>query len=358
VKRAPREAAQPAPQSPQRAQIEEVSFIRDFQPTGVAVSSTGRIFVNFPRWDPEHYCSVGEITSDMTLRKYPDDEWNSWQKGKDAKDRFVCVQSVYVDKNDYLWALDAGAPNFEKVVKDGPKLVKIATGNNKVSTVVYFDQQIAPDGSYLNDVRIDPAGEYAYITDSGLGAIIVVNLVSGEKRRLLAKHYSVKALKGYAPVIGGREWRLDSGEVPQINADGIALSPDGSWLYYHALTARALYRIRTEYLKDWSVAPQMVESKVEYVADTGATDGMETDKGGNLYLTALEKNAVIRMDADGKVTTVAADDRLQWPDSICITPDGTLYVTTSQIHLMPRFNNGVPRRTMPYRIFRLKIPEG
>ncbi len=124
-----------------------------------------------------------------------------------------------------------------------------------------------------------------------------------------------------------------------------------------ALTARALYRIRTAYLRDRSVTPQMLEAKVEYVADTGAVDGMEMDKDGNLYLTALEKNAVIRMDPDGKIGTVAADPRLQWPDSICITPGGMLYVTISQIHLMPRYNNGASRRTMPYWVFRFIPPE-
>lgn len=337
--------------------LEEVAFIRKYQPTGIAVSKSGRIFMNFPRWDPDYKYAVGELPPDLTLKPYPDKKWNEWDGKTGARERFVCVQSVYLDKNGFLWILDAGAPDFGPVVPGGPKLVKVAPGNNEVASVTTFDESIAPKGSYLNDVRIDTEGDVAYITDSGLGAIIVVDLKTGQKRRLLAKNYSVRAQTGYVPKINGKEWRTSKGEIPQINADGIALSPDGTYLYYHALTARALYRIKTAFLKDPSITPVILDTKVEYVADTGAVDGMEMDGEGNLYLASIEKNAIIRLTPEGRMETIITDKRILWPDSISITHDGYLYFTISQINLMPRFNNGVSKRTEPYWIFRVRLPE-
>ena len=49
-----------------------------------------------------------------------------------------------------------------------------------------FDESVAPEGSYLNDVRFSPDGRWGYITDSGVqGAIVVVDLRSGRARRVL-----------------------------------------------------------------------------------------------------------------------------------------------------------------------------
>ena len=40
---------------------------------------------------------------------------------------------------------------------------------------------MAPQGSYLNDVRFSPDGKTAYLTDSGAkGALVVVDLDSGQ----------------------------------------------------------------------------------------------------------------------------------------------------------------------------------
>ena len=74
------------------------------------------------------------------------------------------------------------------VVPDGPKLIKIDLQNDQTVQKISFNQEIAPIGSYLNDVRVDTDRNYAYLTDSGEGAIVVVNLNTGHSRRLLHDH--------------------------------------------------------------------------------------------------------------------------------------------------------------------------
>ncbi|TWJ16556.1 L-dopachrome tautomerase-related protein [Geobacter argillaceus] len=343
-------AAEPVP----RGALFEYPYFND-QVTGIAVSEQGRIFVNFPRWDKDPLYSVAELLPDGSLRPYPDNDWNRWGKDEAGhpEAHFICVQSVVVDTDDSLWVLDPASPGFKGVVPGGAKLLKINLTTDTVERVIPFGDAAAPRNSYLNDVRLDPAGDVAYITDSGTGAILVVDLASGKSRRLLADHPSTKAEPGYVPIIAGKELRDENGRVPQIHADGIAIDAAGEYLYYHALTARMLYRIKTSFLKDASLSEAQLAGKVEMLAETGAVDGMVMDSDNNLYFTALEENAVKRYRPDGSIDTIIKDDRIQWPDSMDISPDDYLYFTASQIHRMPRFNYGRDERIIPYKVFKL-----
>ena len=299
---------------------------------------------------------MAEVVTDGTLRPYPGFDWNRWGKDEAGhpEAHFVCVQSVVVDDDGFLWVLDPASPGFKGVVPGGAKLVKINIATGMVERVIPFDDMTAPRNSYLNDVRFDPNDDIAYITESGTGAIVVVDLESGKSRRVLADHPSTKAEPGYVPMIDGKELRDENGKVPQIHADGIAIDAEGEYLYYHALTARTLYRIRTSYLKDPKLPETELAAHVERVAETGAVDGMLMDADNNLYLTALEENAIKRYRPNGDILeTIVQDDRIQWPDSMDISPDDYLYFTASQIHRMPRFNYGKDKRLLPYKFFKV-----
>lgn len=313
--------------------------------TGVAVSKSGRIFVNFPRWSGSVPVSVGEVTPGGDVKPFPDEEWNQWKPALPPQNHFVCVQSVTIDSDDYLWILDPANPGFGGVVKDGPKLLKVDLRTNNIVQKIVFSESIAPPASYLNDVRVDAKRGYAYITDSGLGAVIIVNLATGNSRRLLSDHPSTKS-ENTAIVIDGKEWRLPDGSFPQVHADGIALDRTGDALYYHALSGRLLYRIGTRWLQDASLTARELGEKVEFLARTVVADGMAFGPDGTLYLTALEENAIKRFTHDRSIETVVKDARLAWPDSIAVGPDGFLYVTTSQIHRGPN-------PPAPYGLFKL-----
>src|SRR5205814_1634314 len=184
------------------AELQEVASFPDKQVTGVGVSTkSGRIFVNFPYWSDQHSISVAEIVNGQP-KPFPNEEWN---KPAAADSHFVCVQSVVVDDHDNLWVLDPAAPKMQEIVKGGPKLVKIDLQANQVIQTIPFGEDIAPAKSYLNDVRIDTRSGTAFITDSGKGAISVVDLKSGKARRLLDGHTSTQPEKGFKLVVDGKE---------------------------------------------------------------------------------------------------------------------------------------------------------
>ena len=128
----------------------------DHQVTGVSVSKDGRIFVNLPRWTEDTVVSAGKL-KDGEVVAFPDVEWNAWRNAKkdeiDPKNHWVCVQSVVADRQGNIWVLDPAAPAMASVVAHGPKLVEIDLETNKPARIIAFDNDVAPQGSYLNDVR-------------------------------------------------------------------------------------------------------------------------------------------------------------------------------------------------------------
>jgi sugar lactone lactonase YvrE len=334
------------------ADLQEVASFPDKQLTGVGVSTrSGRVFVNFPYWSDDHSISVAEIVNGQP-KAFPDDEWN---KPGPAARHFVCVQSVVVDDQDNLWVLDPAAPKMQEVVKGGPKLVKIDLATNQVVQIIPFGEDVALKKSYLNDVRVDTRTNTAFITESGRGAIIVVDLKSGKARRLLDGHASTQPEKDVKLVIHGKALIDQQKKTPpQIASDGIALDLKNGYLYYHALTGHTLYRIKTSFLRDEKLGKQELESKIEDVGQTPAPDGMLEEPDGSVYLTDLENSAIVRWDpASKRVEQIIADKRLLWPDTLSWGPNGEIYVTASQIENMPRFNNGKSTRTEPYKLWKV-----
>src|SRR5207248_10485184 len=173
----------------------------------------------FPDWSDDHTISVAEVINGEP-KPFPNAEMNG---PGPAGSHFMCVQSEYIDADDNLWILDPAAPKMKQIVPGGPKLIKVDLKTNQVVQTIPFGEDVAPKRSYLNDVRIDTGSGTALITDSGLGAIVVVDLKTGKGRRLLEGDNSTAAEKDVKLTIEGRQL-LDqqTKSPPRINSDGIA----------------------------------------------------------------------------------------------------------------------------------------
>lgn len=336
-------------------ELEHVFSDDTYQLTGVAVSKEGRVFTCYPLWPGPHKWGVVEIVGPDACTPYPDEEWNSWKQGDDGKNKWVCVQAVYVDDENYLWVVDPACPNMEEVYDNSFKLVKFNLATNSIEQVYRFDG-ILSDKSYINDVRVDTRRKVAYLSNSNEGGIVVVDLESGKIRELLRHHYSVGHDSSFTLIVDGKEFKKN-GKPVHLQSDGIALTHDGEWLYYKPLTDDKLYRIKTEYLRDEKLDEEKREALVEDLGRFSVTDGMIFDKDGNLYLGDYQNYKMIKMTPDHRKEDLLEDERLIWPDSYAITDDGYLYISCSQINKQPDYNEGENKRTTPYAIYRMKLAD-
>ncbi len=329
----------------------------DQQVTGVTVTKSGRIFVNFPRWEQDVAISVAEVGPGSKLTPYPNAEWNAWRNAKKLgnSDHFVCVQSVVAGPQNTLWVLDPAAPGNEFNLEGGPKLVEIDLATNKVTRTILFDREVIPQGSYLNDVRFSADGKWAYITDSGvIGALIVVDLATNKPRRLLSGHPSTQLEKGVTVMTDGKPLLRPDNRGPAFAADGIALDPKGEYLYWQALTGKTLYRIATSALTAADMPAAQVAAAVEKLGTTCIADGYWMDGQGRLFITSPEDNSVKLRQPDGSLKVVVQDRRLRWPDTMSEGPDGAFYVTASHIQDMAQWRPHGSTRKIPYMLFKFR----
>ena len=342
-----------------------IELVADFghQVTGVSVSETNRIFVNFPRWTEDTAISVAEL-KDGEVQPYPDEEWNAWRNAKKDEitpdDHWVCVQSIVADQRGSLWVLDPAAPAQAHMVSKGPKLVRIDLATDKVAQVIAFDEDAAPQGSYLNDVRFSDDGKYAYITDSGVvGALLVVDIAGGKTVRLLDGHPSTQMKKGLNVKVDGKELRRPDGRGVEFSADGIELSKDGQYLYWQAIKGDELYRIPTAALTGPGMQGEDVSGQVEQYGTNGVNDGLLIARGTDkMYLSSVQDNSIkVRDLAEGpqaQARVVVQDERLRWPDTFSQGPDGTIYVTTSHIQDSAFFKPDAPA-ALPTQLWKLNL---
>jgi len=317
--------------------------------TGVAVSSTGRLFASYPNISDDHTYSVVEVIDSASVKPYPSLGWNSNLEEAKTENRFVAVQSLVVDENDFLWVLDAGNIQrnaaYQGVVDGGVKLVKIDLRNNTVVQKIILTAPVVKPMSYLNDVRIDE-NKWAYITDSNEGALIVVNLATGDARRVLENDPRTKS-ENRIIIVDNEPYRDENGKYPEVHANGIALTPDKAELYWRPLTGTSLYKINTSWLQQSYTDEEIGRNIVTVASYLPPSDGMIFSPDAKLYFTSPEDHGIRVYDKDHGSRLVKKSDDFQWPNSFSMGTDGYLYVTTSQRNMV--------RPTQPYRILRFRI---
>lgn len=343
---------------------ELVATLTGPMPTGVAVSHTGRVFVNFPRWGDPVTATVAELVAGKPVA-FPPGLEQGVDPEKDPVKGLVSVQSVVVDPKDRLWILDTGSVKFGPTHPGGPKLVGVELKSNQVFRTITFPATVALPSSYLNDVRFDlrrGKDGMAFITDSALkgpNGIVVVDLATGESWRRLNDHPSTKAEPNFKPIKDGRVlMQRRPGQKPQplnIGSDGIAISADGKHLYYCALASRKLYSVDVDRLVDRNVSDARVAASVKLLGTKPASDGLETDAANRIYMTDYEHGAIARRDPNGSIHPVVRSPKLDWPDTLALATDGYLYFTNNELDRGPDYQNGKDLRDKRYEVYRVKV---
>lgn len=320
----------------------------------VAPSDTtlgGRVFFTFhPAAEPEVH--VAEALPGGAFRPFPDEAWQ--QPRKDGP-YFVSPLSLRADRKGRLWVLDHG--NFGS---ETPSLTAFDIASRRMVHRVEFPKEIANWGSMLNDFWVDDEREIVYIADTSAydfdPALIVYDIASQGATRFLEDDVSMKP-EDHHMVVQGLYIKV-FGIPLQVAVDSIALSTNGSMLYFGPMTGSSMYRIDTESLRDASLDGPDLASRVQEHGSKPSTDGIAADSKGNLYLTAIEHDAVWVMRPDGSLQVLAQDpELLSWPDGVHLSPDeGSLYVTASELqHVLGADLDALPAQR-PFRILRIAVP--
>ncbi|WP_449466793.1 L-dopachrome tautomerase-related protein [Stenotrophomonas humi] len=353
-----------APAEQTIGQLEQVFAFHDAMPTGVTVTNNGRIFVNYPKWGDDVAFTVGEIREGRVF-PYPDADFNR-EDPNDPANGLISVQSVVADGKGNVWLLDTAAPGFAVPKAGGAKLVAVDLASNKVVKTLVFPDNVMLAGTYVNDMRFDfRVGKEGtvYVTDSsisGPGAIIVMDIASGNAMRRLSGARSTSPDPDFIPVVEGQQaliTRRPDGEPKTLTvaSDGIALSADGKTLYFSPLSSRHLYSVSTALLRDPNVSDAQLAAAVKDLGEKGASDGLEADAHGAVYAGDYEHNSIRKRLTDGSWQTLVHDPRVLWPDTLSIGPDGYLYFIANQLQRQAGFHAGKDQREKPYSLLRVKI---
>ncbi|QIW98904.1 hypothetical protein AMS68_004422 [Peltaster fructicola] len=377
--------------------LELVHLYYDEFPTGIAVSSTGRRFSNYPggldgndtyRGTGNKY-TIAELFPNNTERAYPSENINHPPggainyttyppTGANYQNYLIGSQSIVIDSLDRAWILDTGRVedlNGTLVPSSygGPKLVGVNLTTNAVIQTIVFPTTVAYSDSYLNDVRFDLRANLtgttgkgvAYITDSsteGRNGIIIVDLGSGKSWRHLDGNPTVHPEQQHLDFLWGQPIYAAQPGKPftyqNFGSDGIALSKDGLTLYWKSVGNRYLYSIPTARLRDQSANSEVLaQSAINNHGQTGITDGMETDTNGFIYHGNMEQNSVGFFNpANGTDQIFVRDPRLNWIDTLSVGTDGYLYFTNNQLVFGKLSYPGTDRRKKPFSLWRAKLP--
>lgn len=258
---------------------------------------------------------------------------------------------LVIDRNNFLWTIDHGNHGLRRA-----RLIAIDLASGEVLLNHALPKEIAPAGSFLQDLQVSADGSTVIIADTSFWrktpALIVYDVATGQSRRVLEKDVSVSA-ENY-------RIRHDDAELSYLwglltlrgGVDGIALGPNR--LYYGALSGSSLYRIELSDLQNEEMPAAQLAGRVSRVASKPLSDGFSIDADGTVYITDVEHHAVSIVRDGGEPTTLIRSDRIRWPDALSFGPDGWLYIADSalpELILKPRDHIEAQG---PYRIFRVK----
>lgn len=327
---------------------------------GVQVDAQGNMYVSTARWGGKDVPAtisklVKQADGSYKLQPFPSKAMNDVNNPAGLK----AVLGFAIDRNNIMWMLDQGHVDGVTSSSRDEKLIGWdLTTNTEKYRIEFPDSLYDKSCSFLNDVAVDNDNGFVYIADSGIrcdplkGALMVYDYKNNTVRRILDGDVLTRDQAGYTFKIHDRSV-LKNGPM-RTGADGIALSGDKKTLFWTNLTGDKLYRVPTSLLRDFTTTEAVIKAAVQTETIPSNTDGLTADRDGNLYLTALTKNAVLKRDVNGVITTLFSSDAISWPDTLAWGPDGSMYVVSNHLHLWVDgdMNFATPNAVPNFRIYR------
>jgi sugar lactone lactonase YvrE len=255
--------------------------------------------------------------------------------------------------DDNLYILDQGKINGSKAEEGSIKLIHYSLTTGKKIKDYIFNSSIADlENSFLNDIVIDTTKKRAYISDSGISiygnlsyykpGIIVLDLENPSNvYRILTKHKSVFPDETFWLHVNNTKVNEDNPMM--TGADGLALSCDGSTLFYCPLTGRMIYSVLTSEI-DKAIEKGDYNNITVYSAfKREASDGLLASSQNNLFMTGIETGSIhVNFETENDLLqfdhkdfkSLDGDETTMWPDTMAIH-NHYLYFVSNQLNNFP-----------------------
>ena len=271
----------------------------------------------------------------------------------DYQKEFTTVLGVYVDEQGRLWTIDHGNHGTSPV-----RLTAFDLASGQPVLQYDFPREVAETLSFFNDLTVTPDGKYVFVADvSFFGrqpSLIVYDIQKDRSRSLLDGHESVYH-QGYVPVTPRKKMRFFGGIVDLLTGiDGLDASKDGRYIYYAAMGHEALYRVPVDICINFSASREEVAAAIERVAQKPLSDGIRSDRSGNIYITDIEHSGIYVIPPAGKGYTLIKDARIRWADGLALGADNYFYLADSDIPNQMLQSKKHMAKHAPYHIFRFR----
>jgi len=268
--------------------------------------------------------------------------------------KFISPLGVYLDFQNRLWVLDHGKYAFKT-----PKLFAFDAQTGECLLEFEFPRDIVRKYVMLNDLTVARDGKHVFMSAPGLfkkrSSIIVFNVKEKSIRRILTDHPSVMRQK-ITPEVDGDKMQFVLGMYKvRPGVDGIDLNPEGTYLYYTAMSHEKMYRIPTNIITDFNTQDSVIESSVEELWDRPLCDGIRVSNKNLVYITDMENHQVLAMDKNGEKEVVFHNDNIRWTDGLSLGADGYLYITDSALQHVIMKSEKKYAEHAPFGLWRVKL---
>ncbi len=319
-----------------------VVAVSDMPIADVAISGEGRIFYSLhPAAKPEGPAVLE--WADGQVRAFPPEQLQARM--------LQTPQGLAIGAGGLLWVLDSGNHGMGT-----PRLLAFDIETGEQRHRHDFASEIAPRGSYLQELAVGPEGRWIYIADTGVvpqrPGLIVYDSSTGLARRVLNRHETVFP-QGLMVTSEGRPLTYFGG-IASLRAGvaSVALGEDGAWLYYGAVNHGSLYRVPTALLQDPTLPHNQLAVDIETVGRKPVSDGIAV-QGRAIYVADVERGAIQRYVPEQPMATLFRDPLIRWADALTTGPDGALYVADSALGSVLLQSPDEIRASAPYRIWRI-----
>lgn len=321
----PGATAKAGPDGVFRSDALEVVYQFSLGPAGITAAPDGLWLLSVNQIEKPR-TRVVKVTKSGQVEPFPTERMSDAAPGEPLP--LDAVEGMQLDSEGVVWMLDNGRRS-EFV----PKVVAWNYEKRRLQWLCHVGQPATVPGSFLADLAVDPNYPFVYLSDPANGsnaALIVLDRTTGLAKRVLQGHVSVVPDESI-PLPGGRSGiesrRLDgSMALPHCGVDPITMDRKGEWLYFAPIRARAVYRIKTEVLRNYDGNADKLAQAVERYADKPPAAAMTIDNKGNIYLGDVESRAIGVIEQDKRQYRIlTSDPRLIWPDGLCFGGDGKLY---------------------------------